>query len=166
MVGDLRGTVENIGIKTTRVRSLDGELIVLSNADRLKNRIRNFKRMQERRIAFSVSVTYQMPLEKLECIPAILREAVEHQDRTRFDRAHLKAYGDFALQFEVVYYVLSPEFNVYMDVQQAINLEIYRRFAEAGVEFVYPTQTMFVQRGAQATACTAGGTSDNVMELS
>ncbi|MBI4204776.1 MAG: mechanosensitive ion channel family protein [Betaproteobacteria bacterium] len=145
VVGELRGTVENIGIKTTRVRSLDGELIVFSNADLLKSRIRNFKRMQERRIAFSVGVTYQTPLEKLERIPALLREAVEHRDRTRFDRAHFKAYGDFALEFEVVYYVLSPEFNVYMDIQQAINVEIYRRFGEELIEFAYPTQTVFLQ---------------------
>ncbi|MBI4194310.1 MAG: mechanosensitive ion channel family protein [Betaproteobacteria bacterium] len=157
VVGDLRGTVENIGIKTTRVRSLDGELIVFSNADLLKSRIRNFKRMQERRIAFSVGVTYQTPLEKLERMPAILREAVEHRDRTRFDRAHFKAYGDFALQFEVVYYVLSPEFNAYMDVQQAINVEIYRRFGEEGIEFAYPTQTVFVQGAAAPAASAAGG---------
>ncbi|OGA38346.1 MAG: mechanosensitive ion channel protein MscS [Betaproteobacteria bacterium RIFCSPLOWO2_12_FULL_62_13] len=152
VVGDLRGTVENIGIKTTRVRSLDGELIVFSNADLLKSRIRNFKRMQERRIAFSVGVTYQTPLEKLAGMPQILREAVERQDGTRFDRAHFKGYGDFALQFEIVYYVLSPDFNVYMDVQQAINVEIYRRFTEEGIEFAYPTQTVFVQGGAVPAA--------------
>jgi len=157
VVGELRGTVERIGLKTTHVRSLDGELIVFSNADLLKSHIRNFKRMQERRIAFPVGVTYQTPLEKLERIPAILREAVEHRDRTRFDRAHFKAYGDFALQFEVVYYVLSPEFNVYMDVQQAINVEIYRRFGEEGIEFAYPTQTVFVQSAAAPAASAAGG---------
>lgn len=157
VVGDLRGNVEHIGLKTTRVRSLDGELIVFSNADLLKSRIRNFKRMQERRVAFSVGVIYQTPRAKLERIPVILREAVERQPHTRFDRAHFKAYGDFALQYEVVYYVLKPEFNVYMDVQQAINLEIYERFAQEGIEFAYPTQTVFVQGAAAPAASPAGG---------
>jgi small-conductance mechanosensitive channel len=157
VVGELRGNVEHIGLKTTRVRSLDGELIVFSNADLLKSRIRNFKRMQERRVAFSVGVIYQTPRAKLERIPVILREAVERQPDTRFDRAHFKAYGDFALQYEVVYYVLKPEFNVYMDVQQAINLEIYERFAQEGIEFAYPTQTVFVQGAAAPAASPAGG---------
>jgi len=148
VVGELRGTVEHIGLKTTHVRSLDGELIVFSNADLLQSRIRNFKRMQQRRVAFKVGVTYDTPLAKLERMPAILREAIEHCDRTRFDRAHFAAYGDFALQYEVVYYVLSPEFNVYMDIQQAINLEIYKRFAEEGIEFAYPTQSVYLQGAA------------------
>jgi len=152
VVGELRGTVEHIGIKTTRVRSLDGELIVFSNADLLKSRIRNFKRMHERRIAFSVGVTYQTPYDRAARIPALLRAAVEGVGGTRFDRAHFAAYGDFALKYEVVYCVLSPEFNVYMDVQQAINLEIFRRFADAGIEFAYPTQTLFVQGGVPAAA--------------
>jgi small-conductance mechanosensitive channel len=156
VVGELRGAVEHIGLKTTRVRSLDGELIVFSNADLLKSRIRNFKRMQERRVAFSVGVTYQTPLAKLERIPSVLREAVERRKQTRFDRAHFSAYGDFALQYEIVYYVLSPEFNVYMDIQQAINLEIYRRFAEEGIEFAYPTQTVFMH-GMQSSAARPAG---------
>jgi MscS family membrane protein len=150
VVGDLRGTVERIGIKTTRIRSLDGELIIFSNTDLLKSRIRNFKVMRERRAMFSIGVTYQTPLEKLEQIPAILREAVEHQEHTRFDRAHFKAYGDFALVYEVVYYVLKPEFGVFMDVQQGINLELYRRFAGDGIEFAYPTQTVYVHGAAVA----------------
>ena len=152
VVGELRGTIEHIGLKTTRVRSLDGELIVFSNGDLLKSRIRNFKRMHERRIAFSVGVTYQTPFDKAERMPDMLRAAVESVDRTRFDRAHFAAYGDFALRYDVVYYVLSPDYNLYMDIQQAINLEIFRRFAGAGIEFAYPTQTLFVQGGVPAAA--------------
>jgi small-conductance mechanosensitive channel len=150
VVGDMRGTVEHIGLKTTRVRSLDGELIVFSNADLLKSRIRNFKRMQERRIAFSVGVTYQTPLDLVRRIPGMLRAAVESVGGTRFDRAHFAEYGDFALRYEVVYYVLSADYNTYMDVQQAINLAIFRRFAEEGIEFAYPTQTLFVRQAACA----------------
>lgn len=142
VVDDLRGVVERVGIKTTRVRSLDGELLVFSNGDLLKGRIRNFQRMQERRVLFALGVTYQTPQEKLEQIPQWLQEAIEAQSRTRFDRAHFKEYGDSALTFEVVYYVLDRDYNLYMDIQQAINLAIFGRFAREGVEFAHPTRTL------------------------
>jgi small-conductance mechanosensitive channel len=157
VVGELRGTVENIGIKTTRVRSLDGELIVFANSDLLKSRIRNFKRMYERRVLFLVQVTYQTPPEKLEGIPAILRAAVERRKQTRFDRAHFKEFADSALTFEVVYFVLSPDYNLYMDIQQAINLEILRRFGEEGIDFAYPTRTLFLQGTAAPAVVSASG---------
>ncbi|MFO8034106.1 MAG: mechanosensitive ion channel family protein [Candidatus Bipolaricaulota bacterium] len=146
IVGDLLGTVEHIGLKTTRVRSLSGEQLVFSNNDLLSSRIRNFKRMFSRRIVFYIGVTYQTPYEKLEMIPGMIREVVEQQENTQFDRAHFAEYGDFALRFEVVYYVMVPDYAVYRDVQQAINLELYRRFAEHGIEFAYPTQTLFLQK--------------------
>ncbi|MBI2295597.1 MAG: mechanosensitive ion channel [Betaproteobacteria bacterium] len=144
VVDGLRGTVERVGIKTTRVRSLDGELLVFSNADLLKSRIRNFQRMLERRVEFTIGVTYQTPPDKLKAVPQWLREAVEAQPRTRFDRAHFKEYGDSALVFEIVYYVLDRDYNLHMDVQQAINLVIFERFAREGVEFAYPTRTLHV----------------------
>ena len=139
-----RGTIERVGIKTTRVRSLDGEQIVLSNAELLKMRLHNYKRMQERRILFGVGVTYQTPAGKLERIPQLIGEAIERQPLTRFERAHFKDYGDSSLNYEVVYYVLAPEYGVYMDTQQAINLEIFRRFAQEGIEFAYPTRTLYL----------------------
>ena len=148
VVDDLRGTIEQVGIKTTRVRSLDGELLVFSNSDLLKTRIRNFKRMRERRVAFTVGVTYQTSAEKLRKIPEWLRGAVEAQDRTRFDRAHFKDYGDSALIFEIVYFVLNPDYNVFMDIHQAVNLAIYERFAQEGVAFAYPTRTLLVTQAA------------------
>jgi small-conductance mechanosensitive channel len=145
IVGDHLGAVEEIGLKTTRVRSLSGEQLVFSNADLLTSRIRNYGRMFERRVAFKIGVTYQTPREALKKIPVILREAVENLgDQVRFDRAHFQAYGDFALTFETVYYVLGPDYNLYMDYQQAINLTIHQRFEEEGIEFAYPTQTLFV----------------------
>lgn len=144
VVDGLRGTVERVGIKTTRLRSLDGELLVFSNADLLRSRVRNFQRMLERRVEFTVGVTYQTPSEKLRKIARWLREAVEAQPRARFDRAHFKQYGDSALVFEIVYYVLDAEYNVYMDVHQAINLAIFERFAREGVEFAYPTRTLYL----------------------
>jgi small-conductance mechanosensitive channel len=145
IVGDFMGTVDHIGIKTTRVRSLGGEQIVFSNNDLLQSRLRNYKRMSERRIVFRLGVVYQTSVEKLVAIPEMLRTIVENQSGTRFDRAHFASYGDFALTFEAVYYVLSPEYNRYMDVQQAINLDIYRTFQGQGIEFAYPTQTLLVQ---------------------
>lgn len=146
IVGDMMGTVEHIGLKSTRIRSLTGEQIVFGNNDLLQSRIRNYKRMQERRILFTLGVTYQTPLEKLQAIPGIIREVIEAQENVRFDRAHFKSYGAFSLDFEIVYYVLVPDYNVYMDVQQQINLEIYRRFAAEGIEFAYPTQTIFLEK--------------------
>jgi small-conductance mechanosensitive channel len=145
IVGDFMGTVDHIGIKTTRVRSLGGEQIVFSNNDLLQSRLRNYKRMSERRIVFRLGVVYQTSVEKLVAIPEMLRTIVENQSGTRLDRAHFASYGDFALTFEAVYYVLSPEYNRYMDVQQAINLDIYRTFQGQGIEFAYPTQTLLVQ---------------------
>ncbi len=146
MVGDLLGSVEHIGIKTTRIRSLSGEQLVFSNADLLGSRIRNFGRMEQRRVVFSIGATYQTPADKLEAVPNIIQEAVEAQDNTRFDRSHFSSYGDFSLNFETVYYVHSADYNLYMDIQQAINLQIYRRFGEEGIEFAYPTQTLFLEK--------------------
>jgi small-conductance mechanosensitive channel len=102
--------------------------------------------MYERRVLFSLGVTYQTPADKLREIPGLLREAVESQEQVRFDRAHFQKYGDFALVFEVVYYVLTADYNEYMDKQQAINLKIYDEFEANGIDFAYPTQTLYVGR--------------------
>ena len=135
IVGDDMGTVEHIGLKTTRLRSLAGEQLIFANNDLLKSRIRNMKRMEQRRVAFTIGVAYQTPPDKLAAIPAMLRKAVEVQSPVRFDRAHFKQYGDWSLIFEVAYFVLSADFNLSMDVQQAINLSIFRQFADDGIEF-------------------------------
>ncbi len=148
VVDDLRGTVKHIGLKTTRIASLGGEEIVFANSDLLKARVRNFKRMQERRIVFTIGVTYQTPVEKLEAIPGMIKEIVEAQELTRFDRSHFQAYGDFAIIFETVYFMTVPDYAAYMDTQQAINLALYRRFAAEGIEFAYPTQTIFLNKPA------------------
>lgn len=145
-IDDLYGNVEKVGLKTTRVRSLSGEQLVFSNNDLLHSRIRNYGQMVERRIVFSIGVVYQTPHDKLEQIPNIIEDIVVKQELARFDRAHFRQYGDFSLNFEIVYYVESSDYKLYMDIQQAVNLEIFRRFAEAGIEFAYPTQTLFVNR--------------------
>ena len=146
IVGELLGTVEHIGLKTTRLRSISGEQLIFSNNDLLGSRIRNFKRMYERRIVFAFGVVYQTPADTLERIPGMVKEIVEGKDDVRFDRAHFKAYGDSSLDFEVVYYVLKPDYALYMDVQQAINLELYRRFDAEGIEFAYPTRTLYIAK--------------------
>jgi small-conductance mechanosensitive channel len=149
IVGDCQGTVEHIGLKTTRVRSVSGEQLIFSNSDLLQSRIRNYKRMQDRRILFVLGVTYQTSPEKLAQIPTLLEEIISAQEHARFDRAFFKEFGDSALKFEVVYYVRKPDYRTYVDVQQAINLEIFRRFAEAEIEFAYPTQTLYLQRAPE-----------------
>lgn len=140
------GSVEHIGLKTTRLRSLSGEQLVLSNADLLGSRIRNYGRMRERRVAFTIGVTYQTPRAKLSEIPQLLRAAVQAREKARFDRAHFAGFGDSALTFETVYYVQSPDYNVYMDTQQAINLELVEQFEAREIDFAYPTQTLYLAR--------------------
>ncbi len=146
VVGDYSGTVEDIGLKSTRIRSLTGEQLIFSNTDLLGSRIRNYKRMARRRVAFSIGVTYETPVEKLERIPDIVREVVAAQKDVTFERAHFKSMGDFSLNYEVVYYIETPDYRVYMDHQQAINLGLFRRFAEEGIEFAYPTQVVYVNQ--------------------
>ncbi len=156
IMDDYMGSVEYIGIKSTRLRSLTGEQIVMSNADLLSSRVRNYGRMQQRRIVFTLGVTYETPREKLKQIPELLRRIVESAPDVRFDRAHFAKYGDFSLDFEVVYYVLSAEYNTYMDVQQAINFRIHEEFEALGVEFAYPTQTLWLAKTGAAGSETAG----------
>lgn len=142
-LGQELGTVEYIGIKSTRLRSLSGEQIVISNADLLGSRVRNFGRMYERRVAFPIGIVYETPRAKIAAVPGILRAAIEAQEGTRFDRAHFMSYGDFSLNFEAVYYVLDPAYNRYADIQQAINLRIHEEFEQAGIEFAYPTTVQY-----------------------
>lgn len=144
-IGDMLGSVEYVGLKTTRLRSLSGEQLVFSNSDLLSSRIRNFGRMHQRRVVFSIGITYQTPRDKLIKIPSIIRASIEQQNNTRFDRSHFKEYGDFALIFESVYYVLGADYNEYMDIQQAVNLLIHERFEQEAIEFAYPTQTLIVK---------------------
>ncbi|NTW07297.1 MAG: mechanosensitive ion channel family protein [Syntrophaceae bacterium] len=145
VVDQLKGTVEHVGLKTTRLRSLGGEQLIFSNNDLLKSRIQNFKRMTERRVVFGFGVTYQTPQDKLPLINGIVREIIEKQEHVNFDRVHFKEFGNSALNYEAVYIVKDQDYNLYMNIQQAINLEMFRRFQEEKIEFAYPTQTLFVQ---------------------
>ncbi len=144
IVGDKMGSVEYIGIKTTRIRALGGEQLVMSNTDLTDSRVQNYKRMEQRRIVFSIGVTYETPSEKLKKIPGIVKGIIQSQDLTRFDRAHFSTFADFSLNFEFVYYVLSADYNIYMDKQQAINLAIFEAFENEQIEFAYPTQKIYM----------------------
>ena len=146
-VQDKAGTVEYTGIKTTRIRALTGEQLVFSNTDLTNSRIHNFKKMQERRVLFKLSVVYSTPAAKLEEIPKIVRGIIEKHSDIGFDRGHFASYGDFSLNFEFVYFVIGADYVKYMDTHQAINLEIYKEFEKRGIEFAYPTQTLFVNKG-------------------
>lgn len=209
VIGDFVGSVQHIGLKTTRIRSLSGEQIVFSNDDLLNSRIRNYKRMEERRVVFTFGVVYQTPAEQLEAIPGLVRDIIEAQaeapagetapdatepmsmpaeptmdkpvdtppsngadeppeasgaaeidapqERVRFDRAHFKSYGDFSLNFEVVYFIHSPDYLLYMDIQQAVNLALFRTFEERGIEFAYPTRTLYVNQSGPTNGSAGGG---------
>jgi small-conductance mechanosensitive channel len=146
VVGEMAGAVEHIGIKTTRIRSISGEQLVFSNADLLNSRIRNFGRMRERRVVFSIGVTYQTSAEKLQRVPQLIQAAIDSEENARFDRSHFASYGDSALNFETVYYVESSDYGTHMDILQSVNLAIYRSFASEGIEFAYPTQTIFLEK--------------------
>jgi len=151
IIDDYMGSVEHVGLKTTRIRSLSGEQLIFSNSDLLKSRLRNYGRMYERRVAFTIGVTYETPREKLKLIPGILQTAIEAQEKTRFDRSHFAKYGDFALNFETVYYVLGPDYNLYMDIQQAINLQLHEQFESLAIDFAYPTQVVHLRGESPAT---------------
>jgi small-conductance mechanosensitive channel len=154
VAGSEMGTVEAIGLKTTRVRSLTGEELIFTNGDLLRSRIRNFKRMRERRQSFTIGVTYRTSPERLREIPGLIEAAVRARTGARFERAHLVGFGASSLDFETVFWVESPELQAAMDIQQAINLELIEAFAARSIEFAYPTQTVFVETlgGAGAAA--------------
>lgn len=139
VVGDEKGTVEQIGIKSTRLRSLTGEVIVMSNGDLLKSRVRNYGLLYERRASFTISIVYETPRELVPQVPGLIEDAIRAQPKTRFDRSHFRNFGESALVYEAVYFVLDAEYNTYMDIQQAINLRLLKEFAERRIEFAYPT---------------------------
>jgi small-conductance mechanosensitive channel len=138
--------VEHIGVKTTRLRSLSGEQLIFSNSDLTNSRLRNYKRMERRRVLFQIGVTYETDTAALKAIPGIIKNIISGFEDALFDRAHFASYGDFSLNFEIVYYVLRSDYNCYMDIQQEINFQIKEQFEQRGIEFAYPTQTLFLKK--------------------
>ena len=140
IVGDYLGTVEYVGIKTTRLRSIDGEQIIIANTDLTGSRIRNFKRMRQRRIVFKFGLVYETTPQQLARVPDIVAEIIDRTPNASCDRAHFSGYGEYSLDFEVVYFINTSDYNIYMDAQHEINLAVKTKFAERGIEFAYPTQ--------------------------
>ena len=146
IIGTDNGTVKHIGIKSTRIQTLQGQELIVSNKDLMESRIHNYKNMDKRRISFSFGVTYDTTSAKLKKIPVIVEKIIDNAKSAEFDRAHFKEFGDSALLFDIVYYVTTREYDVYMDIQQAINLQIKAAFEKEKIEMAYPTQTLFVHK--------------------
>jgi small-conductance mechanosensitive channel len=144
IVEEFMGTVEKIGIRSTRIRSLSGEQIIIPNTNLTDTRIKNYKEMQEKRVEFKIGIVYETPLEQVKEVPGILKAIIESTENTRFDRAHFFSYGDFSLVYVAVYYVLSTDYNLYMDIQQQINFRIYEEFKRRNIAFAYPTQLVHI----------------------
>ena len=155
-VDTLTGTVESIGLKTTRLRAVSGEQLIFANSDLLKSRIRNWKRLAERRVVLTFGVPYDTPPDVIERIPGMVRALVEAQELTRFERAHLKGFGASSLDFEAVYWILTPEYGIYMDRQQAVNLGLLRAFEREGIDFASAAQALLVTRPQEIPPKTFG----------
>jgi small-conductance mechanosensitive channel len=150
-VGAVEGTVQYVGLKTTRIQSISGEQIIMSNTDLLKQVVKNYKRMDERRVVFEFGLTYDISADQAEQIAPLVRRLVEEDPKLRFSRAHLKAFGDSSLDFQVVYFVKDPGYEVYMDAQQRLNIKLMRELAAMRVEFAFPTRTVIVANADQVT---------------
>lgn len=147
MVGEDLGTVKHIGIKSTRIDSLSGEELVISNKELTDARIHNYKRMKERRIVFVFGLVYDTSLAKTKKAVEIVEKVIsEIADDVEFDRVHFKKFGDFSLNYEVVYYVKTNKYDRYMDVQQEINFKIKEAFQKAKIEMAFPTQTLHIKK--------------------
>jgi len=143
VVGDYAGTVTKIGIISTRIQLLQGEELIISNKNLISTSVRNFKKLQRRRIVFTVKVTSETSVEKLKKIPHIIAKIIKKTELTELDRVHFRDFGDFSLDFEVVYYIMTGDYNKYMDVQQQINYGILEEFEREKIEMAYPTQKIF-----------------------
>ncbi len=146
VIGNDMGVVKKIGLKSTRITTLQGEQLVISNQEMTKARIQNFKRMQKRRVVIRIGVTYNTNQKKLSAIPEYIKKIVDDTEGAELDRCHFADYGDFSLNFETVFYIDSADYNIYMDIRQKINLEIYEKFAKEKIEFAYPTQTVYLEK--------------------
>jgi small-conductance mechanosensitive channel len=146
-LGEWQGTVEYIGLKTTRIRSISGEQIIISNSDLLASKIRNHKRMSERRVIFQLGITYYTTREQIKAAPRLIEGIIKSEKDARYERAHFMRFGASSLDIEVVYWVTSPEFMIHADLQQRVLLGIHEVFEKEGIEFAYPTQTLYIEKG-------------------
>ncbi|MBR9676483.1 mechanosensitive ion channel family protein [Candidatus Woesearchaeota archaeon] len=146
VIGSDMGNVEHIGIKTTRIKTLQGQELIVSNTELTSTRVNNYKRMEKRRIVVPLGVVYQTSSKKLERIPKMINDVFKTVKGVTLDRVHFKSYGDFSLNFEIVYYVNTGDYLKYMDANQEINLKIFKAFEKEKIGFAYPTQTVFLEK--------------------
>jgi small-conductance mechanosensitive channel len=146
IIGEDLGTVEKVGLRSTKIRHLKGQQLIVPNSELSRIRINNYGKMEKRRVVFSFGVTYQTPSKKIEKVNGIVRDIIKKVDLADLDRVHFREFGNSALMFEVVYYVSSSDYNRYMDIQQEINLELKKRLEEEKIDFAYPTQTIFLEK--------------------
>lgn len=151
VAGSEKGTIEHIGIKTTRLRSVSGEELILSNKDLLESRIHNHKRMWRRRAVINFGVVYTTPADVLECIPGWVKNFVEQDEKLLFERCHFVKYGESSLDFELVFFVLDSDYNLFMNFQQKLLLDIFRKFSEEKVDFAFPTQSLIINKNFRET---------------
>ena len=163
--GTVTGTVEHVGLKTTRLRSPSGEQIVVSNTELIKDSLKNYKRMQTRRIEFKFGITYDATPEQAAAVPGIVRRVVEAQPQVKFDRAHFTSFGESSLDYVVVYIMQTADYGVYMDTQQAVNIALMREFAAIGVEFAFPTRTVVLAQPQETPAPQRSGTTRPALGL-
>lgn len=146
VAGAHSGTVEKIGIKTTRIRALQGEEIVISNNELTGARVQNFKKMQKRRVVSTFGILYETPVEKIKNIKQIVKNIFNNLENAELDRVHFKQLGDFSLNFEVVYHITTGDYNIFMNMQEEFNFALMETFEKEGIEFAYPTQKLFVAK--------------------
>jgi small-conductance mechanosensitive channel len=143
---NLSGTVEEIGLKSTKIRTLSGELLIMTNSKIMSEIIQNFSTMKERRVLTTITVEYTTPLEKLKIIPNIIKEAVNKFKDTKFDRANLVKFNNYSIDFEFVYYILSPDYNYYMSLHEKILNDIAAEFKNNNIAFSYPTYKVYIDK--------------------
>ncbi|MFH1533394.1 MAG: mechanosensitive ion channel family protein [Nitrospirota bacterium] len=146
MIGTQTGKVKYIGLKTTRVITLEGDELVVSNSELTSSQVRNFGKMKNRRVKTNIGVEYGTSLVKLKKINEIVKKIVDKVEATEFDRCHFKDFGDSSLNFEIIYSVMSGDMNEYMDRQQEINFTMAEAFEKEGIVMAFPTQTVHVRK--------------------
>lgn len=144
--GAVCGTVEKIGLKSAHIRNLSGEQLIVANSQLLGMQVKNYSRMQRRRVVLTTTVIYQTPQEKLKRIPGMIEESVKAIDGTTFDRCNMSNLNNFSIDFETVYYMEKPDYNLFMAEKERVLHSIIEKFAKEGIEFAYPTQTLFIQK--------------------
>jgi len=143
---DISGSIEQVGLKTTRIKSLTGEQIIISNSDLLASRIRNYKRMGDRRVAFFLGVSYSSPREKLQILPKLFEDLITSYEYTRFDRVHLTRFGPSSLDFEIIYFMTNPDYLLYANTHQSILYGILEILEKHEIEIAYPTQKLLIEK--------------------